>query len=89
MRRHTKNQPSAPGRPLGRWIRRLRVRAVTFTTLPYLTPAGIVTECAAGFLLSITSTVPVSSRLIAGESLMGVAIILTLEIMKAAGLWAG
>jgi len=33
--------------------------------------------------------VPVSSGLIAGESLMGVAIILTLEIMKAAGLWAG
>jgi uncharacterized oligopeptide transporter (OPT) family protein len=33
--------------------------------------------------------VPVSSGLIAGESLMGVAIILTLEIMKATGLWAG
>jgi len=48
-----------------------------------------VTECAAGFLLSITYTVPVSSGLIAGESLMGVAIILTLEIMKVGGLWAG
>jgi OPT family oligopeptide transporter len=36
-----------------------------------------------------TYTVPVSSGLIAGESLMGVAIILTLEIMKATGLWAG
>ncbi len=36
-----------------------------------------------------TYTVPVSSGLIAGESLMGVGIILTLEIMKATGLWAG
>ena len=36
-----------------------------------------------------TYTVPVSSGLIAGESLMGVAIILTLEILKATGLWAG
>jgi uncharacterized oligopeptide transporter (OPT) family protein len=34
-------------------------------------------------------TVPVSSGLIAGESLMGVGIILTLEIIKATGLWAG
>jgi len=34
-------------------------------------------------------TVPVSSGLIAGESLMGVAIILTLEILKGTGLWAG
>ena len=36
-----------------------------------------------------TYTVPVSSGLIAGKSLMGVATILTLEIMKAGGLWAG
>jgi uncharacterized oligopeptide transporter (OPT) family protein len=36
-----------------------------------------------------TYTVPVSSGLIAGESLMGVGIILTLEILKATGLWAG
>jgi uncharacterized oligopeptide transporter (OPT) family protein len=36
-----------------------------------------------------TYTVPVSSGLIAGELLMGVAIILTLEILKATGLWAG
>ena len=36
-----------------------------------------------------TYTVPVSSGLIAGESLMGVAIILTLEILKATALWAG
>ena len=36
-----------------------------------------------------TYTVPVSSGLIAGESLMGVGIILTLEIMKATGLWVG
>jgi len=36
-----------------------------------------------------TYTVPVSSGLIAGESLMGVGIILTLEIIKATGLWAG
>ena len=36
-----------------------------------------------------TYTVPISSGLIAGESLMGVAIILTLEILKATGLWAG
>jgi uncharacterized oligopeptide transporter (OPT) family protein len=36
-----------------------------------------------------TYTVPVSSGLIAGESLMGVAIILTLEIIKATGFWAG
>ena len=34
-------------------------------------------------------TVPVSSGLIAGESLMGVGIILTLELLKAAGLWGG
>jgi len=53
MRHHTKNQPSAPGRLPGRWIRRLRVRAVTFTTLPYVTPAGIVTECKTGFLSSM------------------------------------
>ena len=36
-----------------------------------------------------TYTVPVSSGLIAGESLMGVGIILTLEILKATGQWAG
>jgi uncharacterized oligopeptide transporter (OPT) family protein len=34
-----------------------------------------------------TYTVPVSSGLIAGESLMGVAIILSLEIAKLAGWW--
>ena len=34
-------------------------------------------------------TVPVSSGLIAGESLMGVAIILGIEILKACGIWAG
>jgi len=36
-----------------------------------------------------TYTVPVSSGLIAGESLMGVGIILTLEILKLCGLWTG
>jgi uncharacterized oligopeptide transporter (OPT) family protein len=36
-----------------------------------------------------TYTVLVSSGLIAGESLMGVVIILMPEILKAAGLWAG
>ena len=36
-----------------------------------------------------TFTVPVPSGLIAGESLMGVATILTLEILKATALWAG
>jgi putative OPT family oligopeptide transporter len=34
-------------------------------------------------------TVPVSSGLIAGESLMGVAIILGIEILRASGIWAG
>jgi uncharacterized oligopeptide transporter (OPT) family protein len=33
--------------------------------------------------------VPVSSGLIAGESLMGVAIILSLEIAKLVGWWSG
>ena len=36
-----------------------------------------------------SSTVAVSSGLIAGESLMGVGIILSIEILKAVGLWAG
>ena len=36
-----------------------------------------------------TYTVPVSSGLIAGESLMGVGIILTIEILKLCGLWTG
>jgi uncharacterized oligopeptide transporter (OPT) family protein len=36
--------------------------------------------------LADTYTVPVSSGLIAGESLMGVAIILVLEVLKAWGL---
>ncbi|MFM8702474.1 MAG: OPT/YSL family transporter, partial [Planctomycetia bacterium] len=36
-----------------------------------------------------TYTVPVSSGLIAGESLLGVGIILTVDILKATGLWAG
>ena len=36
-----------------------------------------------------SSTVAVSSGLIAGESLMGVAIILSIEILKALGFWAG
>ena len=34
-----------------------------------------------------TYTVPVSSGLIAGESLMGVTIILSVEILKLAGVW--
>jgi uncharacterized oligopeptide transporter (OPT) family protein len=36
-----------------------------------------------------TYTVPVSSGLIAGESLMGVAIILAIELLALAGLWSG
>ena len=36
-----------------------------------------------------SSTVAVSSGLIAGESLMGVGIILSIEILKALGFWAG
>jgi len=34
-------------------------------------------------------TVPVSSGLIAGESLMGVALILNIEMLRACGIWAG
>jgi uncharacterized oligopeptide transporter (OPT) family protein len=36
-----------------------------------------------------TYTVPISSGLIAGESLMGVAIILAIELLALAGLWSG